>query len=98
MRCAAARRLRRRSVDSILAALDRVITNWLDPDSQLRRRADAELPGVTGFSAATIGHGLPLLLAPLRADAIGTLLDAELGDRQCARSRRATAGARWGRR
>jgi hypothetical protein len=81
-RCTAARGLRRRSVDSILDALDRVISNWLAPDSQLRRRADTELPEVTGFSAATIAHGLPILLAPLRADAIGRLLDTELGDRR----------------
>jgi hypothetical protein len=81
LRCAAQRHLRRRPVASILGVLDRVIANWLDPDYDLRRRAEADLPGVTGFSAATISHGLPLLLAPLRAAAIGALLDLELGDR-----------------
>ena len=81
LRRRAERTVRRRPVDSILAALDRVTVNWLRPDADLRRRAEAELPAVTGFSAATVGHGLPLLLEPLRADAIGALLDAELGDR-----------------
>ena len=81
LRCAAERTLRRRSVGSILEALDEVIARWLDANYHLRRRADAELPSVTGFSAATIRHGLPRLLDPLRADAIGMLLDAELGDR-----------------
>jgi hypothetical protein len=81
VRYAAAQIVRRRSVDSILHTLDQVIANWLSPDYQLRRRAEVELPAVTGFSAATIRHGLPRLLEPLRADAIGQLLDAELGDR-----------------
>lgn len=80
-RRAAEQTVRRRSVDEILGRLDRVITNWQRPDYHLRRRAEAELPGGTGFSAATIRHGLPLLLNSLRGDAIGSLLDAELGDR-----------------
>jgi acyl-CoA reductase LuxC len=72
--------LRGRSVDAVLAVMDRVVTNWLRPDYHLRRQAEQELPAVTGFSPQMIHHGLPLLLAPLRAAAVRTLLDAELGD------------------
>jgi len=79
LRQAAERCLRGRAVDGILAALGRVVSNWLDPADPFRRRAEAELPQVTGFSAATISHGLPLLFNAVRADAIRMLLDAELG-------------------
>lgn len=82
LRGAAARTLRHRPVDSIIDTLDRVTTNWLGADNDLQRRAEAELPGVTGFSAAMIRHGLPRLLQPLSAGHIGKLLDAELGDRR----------------
>ena len=78
----AAPALRRRPVDDILAALDRVIANWLRPDFPLRRRAEAELPAVTGFSPETICHGMRFLLAPLRAGGMRALLDSELGDRR----------------
>lgn len=82
LRHAAEGNLRRRPVDGILDALDQVVANWLDPVDPFRRRADAELPEITGFSAATIRHGLPLLLDAVRGGAIRTLLDAELGDRR----------------
>jgi len=77
----ARRRLRRRAVDDVLASIDRIVVNWLDPNYELRQVAERALPAVTGFSAAMIGHGLPLLIEPLRAVAIGTLLDDELGNR-----------------
>lgn len=77
----AAARLRLRPVDAVLASIDRVIATWLEPDSAWRRRAEQALPGATGFSQPMIRHGLPLLLEPLRARAIGALLDDELGDR-----------------
>ncbi len=80
---AAARHLRTRSVDDVLASLDRVISNWLRPDSELQQRAEHLLPAATGFSDQMIRHGLPLLLEPLREEAIRGLLDAELGDRRC---------------
>ncbi len=73
-------RLRPRSVDDVLAAIDRVITRWLEPEYHLRQIAERELPATTGFSVATIRHGLPLLLHPLRAEAVRALLDSELGD------------------
>jgi acyl-CoA reductase LuxC len=72
--------LRGRSVDDVLAVIDRVVANWLRPDYHLRRQAEQELPALTGFSPQMIRHGLPRLLAPLRATAVRMLLDAELGD------------------
>ena len=75
----AAARLKARSVDEVLVPLDRVIAAWLEPNSAWRQRAQAVLPAATGFSQAMIRHGLPLLLAPLRSDAIRELLREELG-------------------
>ena len=75
----AAVRLRSRAVEAVLAPLERVIANWLHPDSAWQRRAEQTLPAVTGFSPEMIRHGLPLLLEPLRAQAIRTLLENELG-------------------
>ncbi|MFQ5667251.1 MAG: acyl-CoA reductase [Candidatus Binatia bacterium] len=72
---------RPRSVGGLLATLDRVIGNWLRPDYHLRQLAEQVLPEATGFSPTTVRHGLPLLLAPLRGEALGALLDHELGNR-----------------
>lgn len=80
VRAAADAHLRRRSVGELLTVIDRVVTNWLRPDYPLRQRAEKLLPLATGFSPETVRHGLPLLLEPLRAPAIRSLLDAELGD------------------
>ncbi len=77
---AASRALRTRAVDEVLETLDRVISLWLRPDGDLRRRAEAVLPATTGFSPAMIRHALPLLIAPLRAENVHELLHAELGD------------------
>jgi hypothetical protein len=76
----AAAPLRARPVQQVLATLDRVILDWLRPDSEWHRQAEQVLPAATGFSRGMIRHGLPLLLQPLRADAVRALLDDELGD------------------
>jgi hypothetical protein len=78
-RHAADRLRRRRSLDQVLATLDRVIVGWLQPDSAWCRHAAEVLPAATGFSPAMIHHGLPLLLEPLRGAAVRSLLDRELG-------------------
>jgi len=78
---AAGATLRTHSRDEVLARLDRVVANWLDPEHLWRRRALQLLPQATGFSAAMVAHGLPLLVEPLRAPAVGALLAAELGGR-----------------
>jgi len=86
------RRVRARSVDDILQTIDRIVANWMRPDYHLRQLAERALPSATGFSAAMIRHGLPLLVAPLRAEAIRALLTVELGDHHV------LAGVRSGRR
>jgi hypothetical protein len=76
----ALRQLRHREVDDLLASVDRVIANWLQPHSRWRQQAEAVLPLITGFSTEMVRHGLPLLLEELRAESIRAVLDAELGD------------------
>ncbi len=78
-RRAAAVHLRRRSVADILRVIERVATNWARSDYPARQLAERVLPAVTGFSSATVRHGLPLLLGGLHADALRHLLDMELG-------------------
>jgi hypothetical protein len=68
-------------IDEILEKIDRCVSLWLDPDFPLRRAAESQLPGLTGFAAEMVRHGLPLHFPPLRAPQIGNLLDAELGSR-----------------
>lgn len=79
---AAHRRLRRRSVASIIESLERVADRWMDPQSDWRRSAERDLPGTTGFSPEMIRFALPWMIEPLRAPALGRLLDAELGNRR----------------
>lgn len=80
---AAQQQLRQRRVDAVLERLGAGIDGWLTADSAWMEEARRELPGASGFSAPMIAHGVPLLLAPLRHEAITALLDAELGDRHC---------------
>ena len=77
---AASNRLRRRPIGALLNTLDRVVANWQLPDFPPRRRAEQQLPELTGFSAQMIRHGIPLLLQPLRAENIAALLQSELGN------------------
>ncbi|MCB1743441.1 MAG: acyl-CoA reductase, partial [Gammaproteobacteria bacterium] len=53
---------------------------WQDPGYPRRQHVEACLPVVTGYSAPMVKHGLDTLLAGFRADALWTLLRAELGD------------------
>lgn len=78
---AARERLRRRSLDEILEGLARVIECWLAPGSPWLAEAENLLAAHTGFARAMLHEGLPRMLEPLRGDAIGRLLDEELGDR-----------------
>lgn len=77
----AARQLALRPVASIIAALDRVIDVWTRPGSAEFAAAVALLPALTGFSPAVVDRGLGSHLKPLGDDAIGRLLDDELGQR-----------------
>jgi hypothetical protein len=73
----AQRELRARPREQIVAALADVVETWLAPDSSWFERAAAALPDATGFSPAMVRHALPAMLVPLRAPALGDLLDAE---------------------
>jgi hypothetical protein len=73
--------LRQQGIDRVLARLDQVIAAWLSPQSPWRHEAEKTLPATTGFSPEMIRYGLPLLLEPLRADALHDLLRRELGAR-----------------
>ncbi len=74
--------LAQRSVDHILASLNAVVRGWLEPDSPWRQEAENTLPAATGFSPAMVREGLPLMIEPLAAPALATLLDTELGNRR----------------
>jgi hypothetical protein len=76
----AAAKLRRRPARDRLAALAQVLELWRDPGSPWRRRLEAELPGVTGFSAENVREGLARGLAPWDGKALLALARAELGD------------------
>jgi len=79
-RATAARWLRQQPLEAILAALDEVVGRWLSPGFHLRQAVEEILPMATGFSRETVREGFPLLMLPLRAAPLRTLLDAELGD------------------
>jgi len=69
----------RRSVNNILASIDQVVAQLLDPASEERQEAEACLPQETGLSPAMIRHVLPLLLHNYRSEALELLLSEELG-------------------
>lgn len=71
-------RLRERSVDSIVDAIDRVAHRLLDRGDPLRTAADAALPPLTGYSPAMIDHILDGMAADWRRPALERLLEAEL--------------------
>ena len=68
--------------DELLPRLQRIAEHWLDPDFGPRRDAELLLAETTGYSPAMLRHGLSLHFAPLVEDAIGRLMDIEIGARQ----------------
>lgn len=79
-RSTAVRWLRQQPVEAILDALDEVVGRWLSNSYHLRQAVEEILPMATGFSREAVREGFPLLMLPLRAAPLRTLLDAELGD------------------
>jgi hypothetical protein len=77
----AQQRLARRSTDSILAALEVVVREWLRRDSAWSRCAEQVLPAATGFSVEMIRRALPFQIEPLRAPHLRALLDDEIGEK-----------------
>ena len=72
--------LARLPTSHIAAAIDQVIELWLDPSYPPRRRAEVELPQITGYSSEMVRVGLPLLLQPFRKAGLDALLRQEFGD------------------
>jgi len=71
--------LRRRPAAEVLELLARVLERWRDPASEVRRRLEAELPGAAGFSPEMVREGVERALAPWSGEALGTLVERELG-------------------
>lgn len=80
---AAAPALRRRSVGSIVAVIDRVARRLVDPRDPLRVLADDLLPPVTGFSPAMTRLTLDRMATDWRADRLEQMLASDLGDAGC---------------
>ncbi len=72
-----------RSVDSIAASIDNVVSFFLDPSSFVWQGAASHLPEETGLSPAMVRHTLPLIFQEYRAEKLVALLKDELGDRRC---------------
>lgn len=72
--------LARRPVAEVVAVVDEVAARLLDPGDELRRTAEAVLPGVTGSSAAMTARVLDGMAADWRRPRLEALLRSELGD------------------
>jgi acyl-CoA reductase-like NAD-dependent aldehyde dehydrogenase len=75
----ARRELQARSVDQILASLDRVADRFADPSDPLRQRAVEQIHQATGLARPMVAEGLTDQVNRIRG--IGDLLDADLGSR-----------------
>ncbi|MEI6083806.1 MAG: acyl-CoA reductase [Verrucomicrobiota bacterium] len=71
-----------RSTDAIITAIAQAASHWLAPNSHWRARAIAEAPGPTRFSEAMIHEAIQLTFGSLTFEALGELLDRELGNRR----------------
>lgn len=74
--------LQHRSTDAIIGAIAQTAKNWLDPNSPWRVRAVAQAPQPTGFSEAMVREAIDLTFGALSYEALGELLDRELGNRR----------------
>lgn len=75
----AARALRARSTDSVLASLGTVLEEWRDAGSTPRRALAEELPKAAGFTRPVVERGLALALDGWTDGALRALYDRELG-------------------
>lgn len=71
-----------RTTDAIITAIAQAANHWLTPTSRWRARAIAEAPATLGFSEAMINEAIDLTFGALTVDALGDLLDRELGNRR----------------
>lgn len=74
--------LRHRRTDAVIAALAQTAKNWLDPNSQWRKRAVGQAPAPTGFSEAMVSEAVDLTFGAITCESLGELLDRELGTRR----------------
>lgn len=76
------RLLPHRTTDKIIAAIAQAAANWQHADYPWRLSAYHHAPGYTGFSEQMIGQILDLTFGALTVDALGELVDRELGNRR----------------
>jgi hypothetical protein len=92
------RLLQNRTTEQIISALVQTAKTWLEPDGTWRRRAREAVPAATGFSEAMVSEAIDLSFGVITHDALGELLDRELGNRRvldefCLRGRVQTRAA-----
>jgi acyl-CoA reductase-like NAD-dependent aldehyde dehydrogenase len=78
---AAADRVRARPAAERLASLRAVADLWSDPERDPAAAARRIVADGTGYSEPVVRRGLDAIVAALRDDAVGALLDRELGTR-----------------
>ena len=71
-----------RSTEAIINALVQTARNWLEPTSPWRLRAIEQAPALTGFSEPMVREAIELVYGPITHEALGELLDRELGNRR----------------
>ena len=71
-----------RSTNAIITTLAQTAKNWLEPANPWRRSAIEQAPSFTGFSSAMVGEAVDLTFGAITEEALGELLDRELGDRR----------------
>lgn len=70
------------TTDVIIAALSQTAKRWLDPAYTWRQMALDRTPGPTGFSREMIAEIIDLIFGSLTAEALGEMVDRELGHRR----------------
>jgi hypothetical protein len=80
--CEARGQLQRRSTDAIIHALAQTARSWLEPGNPWRQHAIGQAPSASGFSSAMVREAVDLTFEAITEEALGELLDQELGDRR----------------
>jgi len=70
-----------RDTDSIIGAIAETAKRWREPTNPWRLRALKEAPAATGFSEPMVGEAIDLTFGALTREALGELVDGELGNR-----------------
>ncbi len=82
MRAARDHVLAHRSTPTVIAALAETARRWLAVDSPWRARASEQAAESLGFSPAMVNEIVDLIFGQWTPEALGELLDKELGDRR----------------